>query len=576
MRPEQIEGISVSHLKLKLISIPALKVNFYENDKTPFYDGEISIYNVQGSEQVRKEKIVSEVRVQIKGTTDEKVLKKAKDSVAIKDLNGFSKLQGGGCFYFIVCISEDALEKIYYYDFQPFELKRILDEKGHQGTITIDLKEFPSKHLEIVNLLKTFAINLDYQSRDVLTADVSNLPTDKISIKYHGRREDYKKYMNSGAVVYVSTQENINIPVGQVVPNSAIYLSESKIQLDDGTRLKGIVSRDDIGNISITIDNTLKIRFDSEKIHFNFKLDNSFTIEEIITCIDNLEKLFNNGFYVGENFEKHIKINKYFSQENLNDFKDLYDFRDELNKILQLLQKLQVNTKIKYHELSEEDKIRLHNLLEEFETTRPNGKMIKFELEGIYHYFLNSPQHIGNLFKMDEEIAISIRRTNEEDVITSELDSFSSLVPRNQLSKVIDYDVDSIHEILNRLYIINTDINAVNSHVNDYLLTVIKIYDESDDERFLELAINITELLLKNSTDIVYYINYYQVLKRRRELSIIEKQELKKLLTKKESLIEEVCIKIILEEDISQLVEQLDNTTKSNLQNWPIYNLYNT
>ncbi|GAA3727638.1 hypothetical protein GCM10022378_15740 [Salinicoccus jeotgali] len=398
MRQDQIEMESISHLKLKLGRISSLKVNLFENDKTPFYDGEIGIYNVQYNEQLNKKKIVSEVRVQIKGTTDKKVLKNAKDTVSVTDLNGFSRLQGGGCFYFIVCISDDGLEKIYYYDFQPFELKRILEEKGQQGTITIDLKEFPSEHEDIVNLLKTFAINLDYQSRDVLNANVTNLPTDKITIKYHGRRKDYEKYMNSGAVVYVSTQENISVPVGQIVPNSIMYLSELKLQLDNGKQLIGVSSRDDLNNITFTIDNTLKIRYDKDKIHFNFKLDNTFTIEEIISCVNNLENIFKNGFYIGENFEKHIKINKYFSHETLKEFKDLYDFRDELIKILELLKKLQVNKKIKYHELSDEDKIKLHNLLDEFETTRPNGKLIKFDFEGNYYYFFVCQNKLDSSF----------------------------------------------------------------------------------------------------------------------------------------------------------------------------------
>ncbi|GAA3726582.1 hypothetical protein GCM10022378_15220 [Salinicoccus jeotgali] len=177
---------------------------------------------------------------------------------------------------------------------------------------------------------------------------------------------------------------------------------------------------------------------------------------------------------------------------------------------------------------------------------------------------------------MDEKFTVSAQTTSEDNKVTYKIDSFSSLVPREQLDKVTDYDVNSIKERLKKLYIINRDISAVNFHINDYLLTVLSIYDESHDNRFLELSKNITEMILQYSTDTVYYINYYQVLKRSRELSIIEKQELKKLLGNKESLIAEVCIKIILEEDISQLIEQLDGTTKINLQSWPIYNLYNT
>lgn len=576
MRQDQIENESLSYLRLKLGRIASLKINFFENDKTPFYDGEISIYNVKDKEQINKKKIVSEVRVQIKGTTNKNVLKNAKDTVSVTDLNGFSRLQGGGCFYFIICISDEGLEKIYYYDFQPFELKRILKEKGQQETITIDLKEFPREHEDIVNLLKTFAINLDYQSRDVLNADVTNCPIDKITMKYYGRRGDYEKYMNSGAVVYVSTEENISVPIGQIVPNSMMYYTELKLQLDNGEQLIGVSAKDSLNNISFTIDNTLKIKYDTNKIHLNFKLDNTFTIEKIIYCVNNLEKILKNGFYIGENFEKHIKINKYFSDKDLKKFKDLYDFRDELIKILELLKKLQINTEIRYYELRNKDKIKLHNLLDEFETTRPNGKIIKFEIEDNYYYLFNSPLHVGNLFKMDEQISISIRPTNEDGFTINKVSSFPSLVPRDQLNKVIDYDIDSIKERLKKLYIINTDINATNSYVNDYLLTVLKIYDKSRDKHFLELATYITEMILKHSTETVYYINYYQVLKRSRELSIIEKQELEKLLAKKEGLITEVCIKIILEEDISQLVEELDDTRKSDLQSWPVYNLYNT
>ena len=151
---KKIETMGVNYISTFINKHDLLQTYFDMNDKTPLWDGEIHVLK---SPTDKKEEIVGKVPVQIKTTTQEKLVS---FPLSVKDLNIYSN--NGGIVLFVVKLDKNYnLLEIYYKSLPPFSIKKILKqakEKNKNGQ-KISVKIHPLKEEKIYAILLDFIKN---------------------------------------------------------------------------------------------------------------------------------------------------------------------------------------------------------------------------------------------------------------------------------------------------------------------------------------------------------------------------------------------------------------------------------
>lgn len=98
----------------------------HENDKVPFWDGDIYLYN---NKDLKKEHFLCKIPTQVKGKNDESLLYKERITYPIeyRDLGAY--YGDGGVVYFVVILSDDGEKDIIFYnDLTPKKLCELIKE----------------------------------------------------------------------------------------------------------------------------------------------------------------------------------------------------------------------------------------------------------------------------------------------------------------------------------------------------------------------------------------------------------------------------------------------------------------
>ena len=108
---------------------------------------------------------------------------------------------------------------------------------------------------------------------------------------------------------------------------------------------------------------------------------------------------------------------------------------------------------------------------------------------------------------------------------------------------------------------------------NLWLLELIKAYDKSHDQRWLEFAEYLIDKILKFNKSPSYKINKLQIIKRKRNLNQKEKDELYEMKEKEGEDMIQCGIAILLDNlsDFEKYFNKLEN--KEEFEKFPIYNL---
>lgn len=103
-----IETLSVDAVRDAIMTTKHLDQYIPDNDKEPFWDGAIYIYN---NEKHTKENFVGRMPVQVKGCQEECSKEEISFPISTIDLRGY--LVDGGLIYFVVFINNSGTEKKY-------------------------------------------------------------------------------------------------------------------------------------------------------------------------------------------------------------------------------------------------------------------------------------------------------------------------------------------------------------------------------------------------------------------------------------------------------------------------------
>ena len=127
-------------------SSPRLSAEFNSNDRTPCYDGDILIYDKDGTNSNKH--LTGRLPVQIKFRQYDAKKETIKFSIKRNDLEIYYR--EGGVLYFIV--TKDMCPRVYYASLLPYDIRTALSATSEKS-ISFDFSVFPRDKDEILTLL---------------------------------------------------------------------------------------------------------------------------------------------------------------------------------------------------------------------------------------------------------------------------------------------------------------------------------------------------------------------------------------------------------------------------------------
>lgn len=162
----------VSHIRLAISKTDYLVPHINDNDREPSWDGDVEVYHKAGDVHAKAD-LILKVPVQVKGHKANNLKKQSiKYSVEYADMENF--LHMGGTVFFVVYVDEEGEQhRIYYEEFLPYDLKRILQKRDGKTTKNIEMKTFPTKKNDISDVFLGFARNMKKQRAEIYSDEVS-------------------------------------------------------------------------------------------------------------------------------------------------------------------------------------------------------------------------------------------------------------------------------------------------------------------------------------------------------------------------------------------------------------------
>lgn len=521
MSKTKIEQRAITKFRDIIDNIELFTYRFSEMDKDISWDGNINMFH--GNVDI-KNNFDSTIDVQIKGrTTSNKHLKeKHKFQLDRSDLENYLKKDGT---LLLLCLfkSNGNEFKTYYSKLLPYNIRFLL--KTYSTTrIKINMKEIISpNHFE--EICRNF--NLDRQMQKGVNAKIfkeGNLIANdaKVAKMYLWNKEpkNFKPQNLLGTWKYIYTlDENgytINISYGELTNivenlNTKIYDANKKI-IFDNVKLETLVDGQKIlFGKAFTIDLKKKI--------FNIKING--TLFERIKQLEFTRELFKNSFFLINNVEfkilppsekekikfkellnKYIAIREFLIRHNVSKDICLDDWTNEdFNKLIFWINAIDDNKLVNLEsDTSLIGSISIKDIkLSIFAKINKNKK---FEVQSLWNNNLSNKYN----FKY---------QSDEEEIETNNL----YLALNSESYQSDDVNIDEMKETFKNKNMTDGEYTLMNLQV----LEIIKAYDIVKREELLQYAKYLTKILLKHEQENpVYKINYFQILKRKNELT--EKQ----------------------------------------------------
>ena len=534
MNQKAIGELAVSAISKSLSLADHLDPYINKNDTEPGVDGYVNVHN---NKDIKKGNFRGKVDVQVKGKeTDDFGKEKIKHSVKVVDLNFF--LSVGGVIFFVVYISPDGeREKIYYATLSLVKLYIILAECDEgQKEKAIELKTFPKSNNEksdiflnfLANHVKQRSFNGNQMIEDIKKyADVTSVIFSTTSSS-GGNGDIIKPFLENELYIYckrgdvdveipvkqlvrdlhVLSQEDSIISIGEMIYYTKINRMRSKSEnvLHIGKSLKLIFQEDKHSlKISFTPTNTLNDRVRDSEFYINLCERGGFSI---------------NSEYIPITFETLLE-----TRQIIEKLKGELVF---LREVRDVFKRLHIGKDLDVTRLTEKDYANIKMLIAAF-----SGKKLTQQITSELPSFpIIKIQEIGILLihQADEKSKdkYMLKDFFDEQMVFSETrEGIEKKQITTQLSilRVEDYEaIDNIHlgKILSMCSALVSDCPSIMRFLNQELLKVLIAYDNSNKDRLLEIAEEISDWIIENdkAEDLeeiaIRTLNGLQVVKRKR------------------------------------------------------------
>lgn len=568
-----IEEIAVQRVKREILKYDCLKDYINSNDKTPMWDGEIYIYK-ENSKYKANEDFRGKISVQVKGHKVNKIKSgNSKYSIDVEYLRAYQK-DKKGVLLFVIEMTDSENTQIYYANLLPVDLKEILERvKENQKTVSIDIRPIKEKS---PSSMKMICLNFLRNSNEQMNIEIKNIDeidkVNKIEFTVVGEEKYLEDYLFNNDIYSYAFDEvtNKKYALPKLKEIQKYQTNKVDVKIKDKLYYSQITIVKNREEEYILYGKSTKIYLDRNKINFKLKgnlyerINDAQFIIDLLKNREIIEK--NKKIFLPVNIGK-IQKEKYIELltqdlNYLNKMKNLFEkFNIKFEKDLDTLDEKSLTNLKRFAKLN--DGILIDGLKESgIHFIEIAGYCIAFFVSvdsnkkvEVYNYFndLSEKMRVFYLDKDKNQISIS----PYINLTTENLISFSN-INIDIMKKSFDSPEYSEETCL---------------RYNLWLLELIKAYDESNEQKWLEFAEYLIDKILEFSNSPSYRINKLQIIKRIRNLSQEEKDELYEIKENEKDNMIQCGIAILLENssDFERYFNKLEN--KEEFEKYPIYNL---
>lgn len=558
-----VEEIAVGAVKEAIARSEFMKPNIVTNDKFESWDGTISLYS---NNKCRKCDLIDRIDVQVKGKTVKKFHENSwKYSMEIADLNNY--FNAGGTVLFVVEIDENFNKSIYYNAMAPIDLLKYIEKGKDNKTIGVDVKKLPDSPKKIWFILRNHLQEKNSQHRKVILKNKDIEEYECLAIDIIAEPTEVDNFLlENNFAVYAITKAQEKIPLSDRINISQI-IKKNKISVRVGEKeYYGVCEQIKSKNSCVIKFGGISINLDTNEIIGNIEGTIKNVINDMEFIINAIElgyvEINNKKYLLSKRDEEKRKriieslssykiINNMFEYFGVDFDVDIRTLNENDIQIINSLLNLYGNVKKDVNEFGVK-KVKIANVNFEIIILPSEGKGYRVE-----NYFGNFYRTFRTFFD-----------NNGQELETT----VYSLLKAEDIIELVNFNPDSVIDSIKRIPV--TEINY--GIVTNILLEVIKAFDIIGQERIYNLACDINEYLITcDANDIINKLNRYQIVKRKRDLTKDEKNELYKLKEIQERIEILVGMSIVLENksDFEYYFEKMSLEEQNTFRNYPIYEL---
>lgn len=391
---KDIEELATSAVKCYFNLSNSVSPRISENDKTPDWDGVLSLY--KGVKDERKN-YVGDLKIQIKGR--EVTEFKEKETYPVETVFLRNSLNEGFVF-FVVEVKTDGTNKIFYKMMAPIEIRGELEliskkekksKRQNQRNIQLEPLNKDSALVEI--LLHNFYVDCVKQksfasSKELKIENLKNISNYQWGFRFQGKKGSIIRFFFDGfkSFVYIKTAEGTEIPLGNApltikIPELVIEKKEPVI-IGEEIVCKNYILSNTKDTTSFELTSLLVLRANHNSSSNRQICSLEILADSTMTQIKAYSIFIKIVKYGGIKFgDVKIDINV---DEKSKLVSELSERLSELQMHQEVLDVLHVKSDIDYHVFTEKDNFSLKQLYNAFVKHMPIG--------------LNNPQPI---FKLD-------------------------------------------------------------------------------------------------------------------------------------------------------------------------------
>lgn len=577
-----------------------LKAFVNSGDKEPSFDGAIYIYD----NKVYKKERLKRVSIQVKGKgVKAKPKRSINYPISVIDLDNF--MRNGGAIFFVVYIDRDdgSIKQIYYTSLLPIRIKEILKiNEGNKTSINLKCKPLPKQNDEVVELFLNFHSQaqkqISFVNKDIPTIDdlknkgvLESLSLSFINADGNNEISNVPKKLNGKDIyLYANVKDGVlPIPVKCYTDVAQIQLNckNDVIVTVNGTKFYDSIVKTiteekiyyKIGqSVAIVVPNVYNISAeDTFDVKLVIKLKG--TLKQRIKDLEFLIAMFKEKVFEldGTEFPANFS-NAELKKLNADSYPELLK---KYKQALSVLNKLNVKKDVNIDKFTDDDFTKLTSLIDAVE----NGAPIK-NVTGDLPRLVNlkfGGLHLTMLCKKVDEGTYNIFDFFSEDLDVCLKTEDGETLPASQFSilKMEDFlSVDNINyaNVVFGLKKITPHQFSI-ENTNFIVLEMLKAYDKKKNEELLQAAKELTQWLLSQTEflpKIVSQINFLQIVRRERELTFAEKQELGNIISDTDDIGYKAGAFILLNEfeEATKLLSEMSDEKQQEFSEYPVYRFY--
>ena len=578
---KKIETMGVNYISTFINKHDLLQTYFDMNDKTPLWDGEIHVLK---SPTDKKEEIVGKVPVQIKTTTQEKLVS---FPLSVKDLNTYSN--NGGIVLFVVKLDKNYnLLEIYYKSLPPFSIKKILKQakEKNKKVQKISVKIHPLKEEKIYAILLDFIKNSKKQvsfvnNKPIFIDDIIDKQT--ITFDYFGQSPldifDYQEEHDLFAYVQ-DTNLGIEIPLENPIKVISSHEKTDLVLTIGDEYVCDNITRHFLpdGTVELHTESGIVLPVEKGKRNLSIQFTRPNKLSQALKFMEGMKDLLNKKYIKLNN----LKIESKASLEELNPQRINKEF-EELKQLSRVMAEIGINKDIDLTLFDEQSRrnltilekgIKKENVeLDLFESTVIRIKIANIHMIYLYNHQSENSGVIKDIFREK----FWVKRCEDDKYPNMTL--FELFVPTDWLlidNCDIQAVIDSFQLLFENQYLSTENIDPIISNI--ILAADLSLEDVERRRLLLDWAQQLSEWEIQHfNQDISSMIINFQIKERLSKLSERDNEEITKVLIENNQNLKycfeaAVLLKSKIQADFYW--NKMNDSLSREIADTPIYNLY--